>query len=263
MAFQPAPTKQAALDRLGTLLGSVYNIKKGSTLPKEAFEDVARKLGLSPKGSMPVLGERIANAAGLTWDDRHDSRRTPSRGGSTVTREGINTILEALERVLGASSAPAPPGSTLGRPYVRSTRQRSTRGFRYVNLDALDEATAAHQRLEEEVEAFARTRGVSPRRSVAGEPDYDIAWEHAGRIVVVEVKSVNKRNHRQQVRLGIGQILEYQIRMASVKAPSPVEAVLVLGDAASRLDRDVGRAAGVNVLGRKNLHRLVSLGLLP
>jgi hypothetical protein len=45
---------------------------------------------------MPQRAQRIVEAAGLQWTEVHDSTKTPSRGGSTVTLAGLNRVLEAL-----------------------------------------------------------------------------------------------------------------------------------------------------------------------
>jgi hypothetical protein len=42
------------------------------------------------------------------------------------------------------------------------------------------------------------------------DPDFDLAWETPEAIVVVEVKSCTKANEVRQLRMGIGQVLDYE-----------------------------------------------------
>jgi|SRR6266850_286818 len=71
----------------------------GSTEPKALFSDVLEVLG--EELSKPQLGEAIARAAGLDWDDDCDSRHTPSGGGDTITTVGLMRVREAVRRLLG------------------------------------------------------------------------------------------------------------------------------------------------------------------
>jgi hypothetical protein len=95
-AFDDADSKGVALERLGRILGQTYELGVGSSVPSRLFTDAARYVRVSADGTMPERAERIALAAGLEWNASHDSRRTPSRGGSTVTLAGLNRVLEAL-----------------------------------------------------------------------------------------------------------------------------------------------------------------------
>jgi serine/threonine-protein kinase HipA len=82
------PSKREALQELGRLLGREYALGPGSTLPSALFSDAAERAG--------VAAERVALAAGLTWASDHDSRSTPSGGGSTVTLIGLHKLIAAL-----------------------------------------------------------------------------------------------------------------------------------------------------------------------
>jgi hypothetical protein len=54
--------------------------------------------------------------------------------------------------------------------------------------------------------------GWSPR---SGEPDFDLAWEHKRIVFVCEVESLPPDGTEdRQLRLGIGQVLDYQALMA-------------------------------------------------
>ncbi|WP_460629789.1 hypothetical protein [Intrasporangium mesophilum] len=92
-------------ERLITSIASLANIPDpgrgvGSSVYKSLFVGVCRRFGLDSNGTMPELAQRIVTAANLPYRaDVFDSRLTPSGGGSTVTREGLEAIKEAVEKL--------------------------------------------------------------------------------------------------------------------------------------------------------------------
>ena len=91
------PSKQDLLDKVCTLIGAPrVRIGEGSSLPASVFRAAARFTDV-PVGSMPEVGQRITTKAGLSWGPDCDSRTTASAGGSTVTREGLDVMILALE----------------------------------------------------------------------------------------------------------------------------------------------------------------------
>jgi hypothetical protein len=96
-------TKQEILDEIAYLVGApIRDTSRGSTESKESLLDAAERLGVSvnPDLSKPEIAEAIARAAGIEWDVRCDSRRTPSGGGGTVTLEGLTRVRDATLRLL-------------------------------------------------------------------------------------------------------------------------------------------------------------------
>jgi len=80
----------------------------GSSVSKALFDGVCKYFSLDATGTMPDQAERIVTAAGFHYDAaQFDSRHTPSRGGSTVTLEGLRAIRAAVEK-LRAREAGAP-----------------------------------------------------------------------------------------------------------------------------------------------------------
>lgn len=59
----------------------------------------------------------------------------------------------------------------------------------------------------------------------AGQPPYDLAWEHRGTTYVAVVKSITQANEEKQLRLGLGQVLRYEQLVEG--SGKPVQAVLV------------------------------------
>jgi hypothetical protein len=98
-----------------------------------------------------------------------------------------------------------------------------------LNLEALDRGTAAH---EATVTALSRTlerRGLLPQRPGRHAPAFDLGWTEDGVVYIAEVKSLTGTDQTQQIRLGLGQVLDYaqQIRHSRLTS-SPVQPVLVL-----------------------------------
>lgn len=71
-----------------------------------------------------------------------------------------------------------------------------------------DRATQIHRSLENWLIAKLRDSGVEPL-DPAGEPYFDLAWRVGDRLYVCEVKS-SANNPVHQLRLGLGQILQYR-----------------------------------------------------
>lgn len=83
-----------------------------------------------------------------------------------------------------------------------------------VDLEALDRGTAAH---EGTVAAFADAivrAGHLPERAGRLAPAFDLGWATDNSVFVAEVKSLGSATEAQQIRLGLGQVLDYaqQIR---------------------------------------------------
>lgn len=94
-----ARTKREAVDRLCVLIGAEpMQVGVGSSLPSDLFDQLAGFAGVD-SGPMPVVGQRVAEAAGLTWTTDCDSRNTASGGGSTVTLTGLQVLIEAASRL--------------------------------------------------------------------------------------------------------------------------------------------------------------------
>lgn len=94
-------TKQEALDEISDLLGLPHRtVYAGSSLPVEVFAEAAARTGVSAAG-MPEITEAIIRKAGHPWRESFDSRHTPSKGGSTVTKDGLIALLSALRYLLG------------------------------------------------------------------------------------------------------------------------------------------------------------------
>jgi hypothetical protein len=60
----------------------------------------------------------------------------------------------------------------------------------------------------------AKAAGYRVRSPNAMTPQYDVVWVGRGKRVVCEVKSLTATNEPQQIRLGLGQVLDYRHAMS-------------------------------------------------
>jgi hypothetical protein len=95
-----------------------------------------------------------------------------------------------------------------------------------VDLSELDRATKRHMELQDRLADQLRGRGLDPRSPGSWQPQFDLAFEHAGIYYVVEVKS-GRPVTSQQVRLGVGQVLEYQHLLTTSSSQRVRSALLV------------------------------------
>jgi hypothetical protein len=111
-----------------------------------------------------------------------------------------------------ASSTAAPePASGAGLvPYrVAAVRPQATRDPFTVDPETVDRGNRAHADLQDALAEAAKRAGCNPW-SAPGDPDFDIAWTNAdGHLTLAEVKSLTSENEARQVRLGLGQLLDY------------------------------------------------------
>ncbi len=81
-------------------------------------------------------------------------------------------------------------------------------------------------RLQDRFADELRRRGIEPRSPGPAEPQFDLAFEHRGAIHVVEVKTGTLPS-QPQVRIGVGQVLEYHAVVGDMYS-TPVRPMLLL-----------------------------------
>lgn len=265
MSFVPSRSKGDALRRLGELLGEKFDLSRGSTVPTALFSAAAEAAGVPNVGQMPERAERVVTKAGIEWDNKCDSRNTPSGGGATVTLTGLNRLLEALLKI--GVRAPESPSSgveeELGVPYIYGHAELTAGSSEQLrDWDALDRSTKVHMDLQNSLAEYIRELGLDPKSPNTNEPQFDIAWRHGTTDVVVEVKSVNSDNRRQQVRLGIGQVLEYVSILNDVVA-GDYRPVLLLSETPIEIDYLTANYTGVIIIGPDQFAELGLEDLAP
>lgn len=96
-----------------------------------------------------------------------------------------------------------------------------------LDLTGLDRGTAAHEALVVTLREHLAGKGITTHAPAPGAPRFDAAWERSGEpsiIYIAELKSLTGTNEAQQIRLGLGQVLDYAF---SVKQKVPVRTSLI------------------------------------
>lgn len=95
-----------------------------------------------------------------------------------------------------------------------------------VDPDVVDRGTRGHRVTQNLLAEWAKANRWIPIQPEAGDPPFDLGWWDQDRFVVVEVKSLTRKNERHQIRLGLGKILDYAYQLHSADiACLPVLAV--------------------------------------
>ena len=99
--------------------------------------------------------------------------------------------------------------------YRQADEELSIGAFDPMDVDpaVVERGTRGHAVTQNALADFLNKRGISPRSPRPDEPSYDLAWEFEGTVYVAEVKSVTNRNEERQLRMGLGQILQYRHQM--------------------------------------------------
>ena len=144
---------------------------------------------------------------------------TQAKSDSFIDRFGDATGLDARAQLSTQRSAPS---------YRRAdeTIVSEPRTPFDVDPDVVDRGLHAHRALQNAIADFAVASGLTPE-SPEGGPNFDVGWWEGETFVVVEVKSLSATNEVGQMRLGIGQVLDYahhyESRGQSVRAVLAVE----------------------------------------
>jgi hypothetical protein len=86
--------------------------------------------------------------------------------------------------------------------------------------DKVDRGTTAHKDTQDALAEALRNASLKPRSPKPGDPAFDIAWrdDDAGGVAFIcEVKSLTSENETGQVRLAIGQVLDYVHTLDSLR----------------------------------------------
>ncbi|MFF3715548.1 BRCT domain-containing protein [Streptomyces prasinus] len=169
-----------------------------------------------------------------------DRERGLGRHVHVVNEDGFGNLihgfparcLELRASSRGGTPAVVPPHPTydiLGAPLQVQKRGLSTAQELKVDLSSLDKGTAAHERTVGLLIQHLAHRGHKAHTFARNSPRFDAGWAVGKEIFVAEVKSLTGTSQDQQIRLGVGQVLDYahQLRARSGTGPS-IRPVLVL-----------------------------------
>jgi hypothetical protein len=103
----------------------------------------------------------------------------------------------------------------LDHPYRDEDESAGIRlsGIREFDPDTMERASRSHRALQNKVARWLRDRGVAPI-SPTEPPFFDVGWWDEGVFWIVEVKSLHAQNESHQIRLGLGQVLDYAHQLA-------------------------------------------------
>ncbi len=150
-------------------------------------------------------------------------------------------------------------GFRIGRVYrFRSPPQYAadshTRTYRSAPTQ---QASQQHHALQDELARLLLHHRLEPLEPMSCDPAFDLAWEAEGRLHVAEVKSLHDGNESEQLRRGLGQVLEYRHLLARRSVVQP-RALLLVERRPTRLHwPDVCEDVGVELLWPDRMARLV------
>jgi len=153
----------------------------------------------------------------LDEDDPYEWVKAPSTGGGPlrqVVRFHLQPVGVAIAEAAVVRRRAAQAGAqqdSFATSYRPANEQAATapRDPFDVDPDAVDRALRSHASIQNSLESVVRNHGCRTFSPGSGDPDFDLAWEQGGEVTVAEVKSVTAGNETKQLRLGLGQLLDY------------------------------------------------------
>lgn len=201
--------------------------------------DFSRKVTLVVYGDLAskvVTDSRRAYSSTLVDADtsRHGGRHV-----CVVDADGFSKLLKrrpapCLElRRSGAGRvrlvAAAPAGSDiLGGPLRVRRPGRRPSGDLTLDMNRLDKATTAHEATVGALLAHLSGQGIEGRTHAPGAPAFDAGWSRGADVFIAEVKSLTGAREDQQIRLGVGQVLDYAHQLRTAHPDRRLRPVLVL-----------------------------------
>ena len=139
----------------------------------------------------------------------YEIRRAPATAGG----EPRDVLVFRLRPVGAASAIPTAPRAASYRRAVPARVRPSELPFSR-DPNALDRALQAHADTQNSLHDFLVANGARPWSPEPDDPDFDLAWTRSDTTFVCEVKSLTDANEDRQLRLGLGQVLDYQELLA-------------------------------------------------
>lgn len=127
---------------------------------------------------------------------------------------------QGSERPAGERQSLGEEQTGIGRDYqpaaISTSPSKTVAPARGSDPDLSGRGRAAHDELQNTIAGLAQEAGRSPLSPRPSDPQFDLAWHNADTLTVVEVKSTTENNEVHQVRLAIGQIMEYSGILSAV-----------------------------------------------
>lgn len=95
-------SKQALVNQISKLAldSKNYPLSNGSSIPKKFFQDLEDRFSIPVSNGMESKAATFCDYFGIAWSSDCDSSESPSGGGGTVTKRGLEVLLLAVERAL-------------------------------------------------------------------------------------------------------------------------------------------------------------------
>ena len=77
-----------------------YVLSTGSSIPSKFFIDLEERFSVPSSSGMDSKAATFCDYFSIPWTSDCDSSETPSGGGGTVTRKGLEQILLAVQKAL-------------------------------------------------------------------------------------------------------------------------------------------------------------------
>lgn len=123
---------------------------------------------------------------------------------------------------------PQPGDGILGGPLQRRHTVRHQASELRLDLNRLDEATEAHESTVDALIHHLALQHIGVCTPARNAPRFDAGWSRGEDVFIAEVKSLTGAIEDQQIRLGIGQILDYVHQLKSARTFGRIRPVLVL-----------------------------------
>ncbi|WP_244162758.1 hypothetical protein [Streptomyces bungoensis] len=227
------------------LVDGVWTVRADCAKRARQF-DAIPKTDFSRKVTLVVYGDL---ASKVVTDDRRtysstlvdaEAERRQGRHVCVVDADGFSKLLKGrpapcLElrkaragRVRPVAADTTEGGGILGGPLRMRHTGRRLSGDLTLDLSSLDKATTAHEATVGALIAHLSRQGIETRAHAPGAPQFDAGWSRDEEVFVAEIKSLTGAREEQQIRLGIGQVLDYAYRLRTAHPNTVLHPVLVL-----------------------------------
>jgi len=211
-------------------------------LPTATWQQLVVQLGLKPTTSALVAPLKLDRALSQVVAD--------------LTQLGGNrppVDLDAYRHHRRQSRDRASVGPEWVEPTGGPTRTKTGKVFSR-DPQVVDRGLAGHENTVVSLARWLRDQGVSA--TTAGAVNYDLEWTVNGQQYVAEVKSLRDQNELSQIRLGIGEVLDFSYQLGGAIP------VLVVEQEPVRVDRwmEVCRGAGIRLVWPGSLDEILPWG---
>jgi hypothetical protein len=222
------------------------------------------KTDFSQKVTLVVYGDLTSK---VVTDDRRAYSRTlvdaeaQRRRGlhvCVVDADGFSKLLKGhsapcLELRKAATGRVLPVGRSeseagiLGGPLLPQRIGRRIPVDLTLDLSLLDKGRAAHESTVAALIAHLSGQALKARTHAPGAPEFDAGWSNGRDVFVAEVKSLTGAREDQQIRLGIGQVLDYTYQLRSAHPGRRIRPVLVLEKRPTDARRWTALSRGIDI----------------